>query len=130
MRTQDIVSIYIGLKDIKEKNLPVRVAYAINLNIRKMTPIVEAFDEARMDLIKKYAAKDGNGGYVTDKDGNIKIHDAGEFRKVIDEAMKEDVSLDFKQIELSALDACDDSHFDALSAKDLEKLTFMIKEDE
>lgn len=24
MRTQDIVSIYIGLKDIKEKNLPVR----------------------------------------------------------------------------------------------------------
>lgn len=106
------------------------MAYAINLNVRKMTPIVESFDEARMDLIKKYAETDANGEYITDKDGNIKISNAAEFKKLISEAMKEDVSLDFKKIELSALDACDDSHFDALSAKDLEKLTFMIKEDE
>lgn len=130
MRTQDIVNIYIGLKDIKEKNLPVRVAYAINLNIHKMTPIVESFDEARMDLIKKYAEKDANGEYITDKDGNIKISNAAEFKELISEAMQEDVSLDFKKIELSALDACDDSHFDALSVKDLEKLDFMITENE
>jgi hypothetical protein len=59
-----------AMQALGSEKLPVKLAYRIQRNMRKMETILHGFDEARLELIKKYGTK-GDAGVYTVKDENV-----------------------------------------------------------
>lgn len=60
MKNNDILNLFIGLRDIAEdstRTFPGKTAFAFSRNLRKLQPIVEDIDKARRDIIKKYGTE-------------------------------------------------------------------------
>jgi len=59
---------------ISQKNLPIKVSYAIAKNITKIETEIKVYNKERQKLIDKYSIKDGEGKPLIE-DNNIKIAD-------------------------------------------------------
>lgn len=129
MKVTELVAIYQGLQKIKDKALPVKVSYAINRNLKRMMPEVEAFDDSRMNVVRKYARKKEDGSYDADEKGNVQIDDVPACNKEISVLCDSEVTgVEFVKVPLAELEKCDTADFDALTVSEMEILDFMIDE--
>lgn len=129
MKAIEAVTIFKNLQELKKKSLPVKVSFAITRNIKKLASEAEAFDEARMGIIRKYAKKKDNGEYDADAQGNVIIENPNACNAEIKELCEERIDVvDFAMISLEELERCDGDQFDSLTPADVETLDFMISE--
>jgi len=75
--------------------LGLRLAY----NAKQLVPIVTSFDEARAELLDKYAEKAEDGSLVDMGEGKIKLTDPRAFNKDVADLLAEKFDLDLKQID-------------------------------
>lgn len=61
------------LTAISNKQLPVKISYAIAKNIKKIEAELNVYNSEREKLIEKYSVKDEDGKTMTDKNNQIKI---------------------------------------------------------
>lgn len=61
------------LRELSQKQLPVKASYAIAKNILKLESDLKIYNIEREKLIDKYAQKDDSGNIVADEKGNIKF---------------------------------------------------------
>jgi len=59
------------LAEISKKNLPIKVSYAIAKNISKIESELKTYNNERVKLIEKYAARDEKGQIKSDSNGQI-----------------------------------------------------------
>lgn len=112
--------------DLVNKKLPVRLAYAVALNIETFRPVVNAYSKSRMDLVNRYAKKDETGNPAT-KDGHYVFDDIIGWNKAIDELLDVEVDVKVSTVKESDLDKCDDPLFDRLSVNEIIVMGFMIE---
>lgn len=62
-----------GLSQLTQKNLPVKVSYAIAKNITKIKTIVDVFGQEKQKLIDKYSVKGDDGKTLVGDNGTITI---------------------------------------------------------
>ena len=62
-----------GLKALSEKKLKAHCAFAVGRVLKSIDGEMETFNNARMELIKKYGEKDENNELITDEKGNVHI---------------------------------------------------------
>ena len=62
-----------GLKALSEKKLKARCAFAVGRLLKAVDGEMETFNNARMELIKKYGEKDENDELISDDKGNVHI---------------------------------------------------------
>lgn len=94
-----------SLVAISQKQLPVKVSYAIAKNIKKLENELKIYNEEREKLIDKYCIKDDEGKNVIDENNNLKI--ANEhleaWNKEINELMDIEVDIDIHKFNLDSL---------------------------
>ena len=66
-----------GLMALRQKELPVDLGFSLVDNLKTIRKRVEAYNEYRMELLKKYAKLDGQGNPVVKDNGFIDFPDKG-----------------------------------------------------
>lgn len=93
-----------GLREILDKELPVKPAYWLGKLLRKVETELNSFDETRMKLIVKHSTeKDEKGNPKVDETTNRYMVDEDAFGKEFMELCEEEVDIEFTPIKLEAL---------------------------
>lgn len=127
MKANDILTTYEKLFDLKEKKLPVKVAFIISRNMAKMKPIAEELNEKRMEIIREYAEKKENGDLNVNEEGNVKINDMQAFSNTLKELFDSDLDLTLDKLYMADVERCDQEGFDSLTVEEMSVLECMIE---
>ena len=94
-----------SLAAISQKQLPIKVSYAIAKNIKKLESELKIYNKEREKLIDKYCIKDDEGKNVIDENNNLKIADEHleAWNKEINELMDIEVDIDIHKFNLDSL---------------------------
>ena len=118
------------LSTITAKKLPIKMAFAIQKNAKKIKEIVDFANERQNDIIERCAERDDKGGYVPSEDGQgIKIADAETFMKEMTELMETDMDIDLVKISMADVERCDEERYDSLTPNDLDAIEDMMIEE-
>lgn len=111
--------------DLVSKKLPIKLAYAISVNVSAVEGAVKAFNNQRTNLIEKYAKKGEDGKPISDN-GNYIIENTKEWNESINELLDAESDVNVTTITLDLLEKCDDEAFDKLSVGELAVISFMV----
>ena len=118
------------LVSLSGKKLPVRLSFAITVNIETMEKRVRQLDAMRLKLLASYANKDAAGEPVI-KDGNYSLDEdaLAQFQKEYGDLMQEQNDVPIKTITRDVIEAVDASdRYDALTPAEIIGMRFMIKD--
>lgn len=121
------------LLGLADKNLPVRISYAIAKNIKLLNKECGEMEEQRIKLCEKYAKKDENGKAVIIENGDDSAYDiVQENKQQLQEEYKEllfaDADLELHMVDMQEFEKCDCSdRYDVLTVAEYAALDFMIK---
>lgn len=110
---------------VAKKKLPVKLAYALAVNITVMDSALKAYDEERIKLVDKFAKKGDNGEPIIENNNYI-IEKQDEWNKSITELLEAEADLSVTTISVDDLEKCDSPEFDSLSVEELAAIKFMI----
>lgn len=90
---------------ISQKQLPIKVSYAIAKNINKLENELKTYNQERQKLIDKYCLKDENGNNVVDEYNNLKIADENieTWNKEMNELLDIEIDIDMHKFNLDCL---------------------------
>lgn len=119
MKNYELFKLLEGLEKVEdlETSIPVKEGYKVVCNKKIIKDHLEAFEEMKNSIIKKYA----------DKDGEVKFDnpDRGKCVSELNELANQEVEpIEFKKIKLSAIDSLE------LPMKAISAMAFMIEEAE
>lgn len=83
-----------GFNELIEITLPVKVAYYVSKNVKKVVSEIKDFEENRVKLAQKYAKKDKDGVPLIE-DNQFVMEDMQGFNKEFVELANIDVEFDF-----------------------------------
>ena len=117
---------FIQLK-IGEKKLPVQLSYAISVNLAKLKPIIDVYNEHRMKLVMEHCKKDEYGNPLIEDDCYL-FEDVAGWNRAIMELNLTEVEVDLTTVPIEVLAKCDEGSFDSLSVNEVNAMGFMICE--
>ncbi|WP_238886408.1 hypothetical protein [Clostridium sp. YIM B02551] len=125
LSNERIVNNAAKLKEIAQKQLPIKVSYAIAKNISKIESELKIYNKEREKLIDKYAVKDTEGKILSYENGNVKFkEDCIElWNKDINELLAIENEIEIHQFNFSLLDG-----YNNLSPAELIAIDYMIEE--
>lgn len=90
---------------ISQKQLPIKVSYAIAKNINKLENELKTYNQERQKLIDKYCLKDENGNNVVDEYNNLKIADENieTWNKEMNELLDIEIDIEIHKFNLDCL---------------------------
>ena len=93
------------LKNLSQKPLKARTAYAVGKILKSVDVEISSFNDARMDLIRKYSEKDENGEVITDENNNVHIEPEHlkDFNKELQDLLDAPVELVVNKINVDEL---------------------------
>lgn len=110
------------LGEISQKQLPIKVSYAIAKNISKIESELKIYNKEREKLINKHAEKDDKGKVIADENGQIKFKDPEAWDKDIKELLAIENEIEVHKFHLEALEGY------SMSAAELKAIDYMIDE--
>ncbi len=110
VKLSDLVNSTETLQKLAQKDFKAKLAWSISRLLKAADAEIQNFNEARMELIKKYGEKDETGELISDENGNCKIPP-----EVTKDFNAEFVDLINSEIEINAnklqLDLFEDTNF-------------------
>lgn len=114
------------LANLGDTKLPIKLAYAISLNLKECQSAFEVFSEKQRELLDQYAERDENGEIIIDDIG-VALKDGEAYGKQAEELAELEADLNISTVPFDVLDKLDDDKYDSLSAKQLNALDFMLE---
>lgn len=113
------------LSQIAQKELPVKVSYAIAKNISKLESELKFYNKEREKLIEKYSIKDEQGKIIVDENSQIKLQpeQIEDWNKDLKELLDIENEVDIRQFSIEALSGYN------MSASELMLIGYMITEE-
>ncbi len=111
MKNKEIVAFFNAKQSLKNKKLPMKLAFALKLNYERLQTHADAYNEQFLEIREKYENKEEKQEV---------------FLKEIEELLDIDVSCDVQTVGFDTLEQCDRDQFDNLTVGELEILSFMI----
>ena len=128
MQNKEIVGFLNTCVSMKNKSLPVRLAYAIKKNVATVQEAASAYTAEREELIRRYAKKDKNGEIMTEDDCYI-MEDKERFGEDMSELLNIETEVEIHTVSISVVEKCDeDSKYDSLTMAELDVIDFMLTE--
>jgi len=87
-----------GFIAIMQAQMPIKLAYAVSRNLKKIASEMEDVEKVRMDLIRKYGAPDEKSGGMQVTKENMEV-----FEKEYGDVLANEVELDLWKLPLSKL---------------------------
>lgn len=126
MKNSEIVTFLNTCTDLRQKRLPVRLAYAIKKNMAAVQEAATAYMEEREELIARYAKKDKKGEYLV-KDNCYVFENKDEFEKDMSELLAIETAVKIHTVSIDTVEKCDDDpKYDPLTMEELDVIEFMI----
>ena len=90
---------------LTQKQLPIKVSYAIAKNISKIESELKIYNKERQKLLDKFCVKDSEGNNVIDENNNLKIADEHleVWNKEINELLDIEVEIDIHKFNVDDL---------------------------
>ena len=109
---------------ISNKELPIKVSYAIAKNISKLEKELQIYNQEREKLIEKYSVKDDDNKTIIDENNQIKIQDEYLYawNKDIKELQEIEVEIDMHKFKLEELNGYN------ITPAELMAIDYMIEE--
>lgn len=144
MKLGELQSVIVSLQAVKAKKLPVKVQYALAMNIKKLTEKYLEYNNQRTEILEKDCVKDTDGKPVLED--RVTKNAAGEVVNTQQEytygsdddrerALKEvaelnsiEEELELSMITLEELERCDEEPYDGLTGTNVQDMLFMISE--
>jgi hypothetical protein len=111
------------LSGVAQKQLPVKVSYAISKNISKIEAELKVYDKERQKLIEKYAEKDETGKVISDEKGQIKFQDKDGWDKDIKVLLEIENEIEIHKFYINELNGFN------ISAVELQAIEYMIDDE-
>lgn len=144
MKLGELQSVIVNLQAVKAKKLPVKVQYALAVNIKTLTEKYVAYNSQRTEILEKDCVKDADGHpvlkdrvtknaagevvntqqeytYGSDYDRERVLKEVAELNTIEEE-------LELHMITLEELERCDEEPYDGLSGTNIQDMLFMISE--
>jgi hypothetical protein len=102
---QDLLNGTDELSKLAKVSLKAKLAWQVARMLKAADAEIQAFNDARMELIKKYGTKDENGELITDENGNCKIleESVSEFSNELNELVNTKVEINANKIDINDL---------------------------
>ena len=103
----DLLQIIPSLDKLKKiNNSSGRMVYKLSKIILRVQEQADAFDNAKLEMVKRYGIEDQNGGFRTDEKGNyyIKAQLKDEFNKEFNELLHTKIELNINKFSISDFD--------------------------
>ncbi|WP_238907442.1 DUF1617 family protein [Clostridium sp. YIM B02506] len=106
LSNERIVNDAANLRTISEKQLPVKVSYAIAKNMAKIESELKVYNKERAKLIDKYGEKENDGKLKLDEHGSIVIREDSKDKwdKAIDELLEIENEIDIHKFNMDLLE--------------------------
>ena len=115
MKNSEIVAFLNICTDLRQKRLPVRLAYAIKKNTAAVQEAASAYTAEREELIRRYARKDEKGEIMTEDDCYI-MEDKESFGKDMSELLNIETEVEIHTVSIAVVEKCDeDPKYDPLT---------------
>ena len=103
---KDLVGSTEALQKLASMELKAKTSWQIGRILKSADAEIQSFNEARMNLIRKYGEKDENGELITDDKGNCKILEEGvkEFASELNDLIEQEVELNANKVAVEDLD--------------------------
>lgn len=124
---RQIVNIYNNIGAIRNKNLPIKLGFAINRNMKAMETIAEAYSAEQKKILDRYCEKDEFGQFRTEGDEFV-LSDRKAYAKEIGELLAIESEVQVHRVLMEEIEKCDSGKYDALTPNELDLLEFMIEE--
>lgn len=122
MTNQELLGNVQKLSGVAQKQLPVKVSYAISKNISKIESELKVYDKERQKLIEKYAEKDEQEKVVSDEKGQIKFKDKDSWDEDIKALLDIENEIDIHKFSIDELNGFN------ISPAELQAIDYMIDE--
>lgn len=129
MKNSEIVAFLNICAGLKQKHLPVRLAYAIKKNMSAVQDAAAAYMAERDELVARYAKKDENGKYLEENSCYIMDDKAG-FERDMEELLGIETEVEIHTVSIAVVEKCDDDpKYDALTMEELDVIVYMLTEE-
>lgn len=117
MTNRNIVDYFNAKNGLKDKKLPMKLAFALKLNYEKLQPYANAYNEQLSEIRGKYEMEKRRDPGENQKD----------FLKEVTELLDTEINCDVQMIDIEVLEKCEQAQFDKLTVGELEAIDFMIR---
>lgn len=124
LTNKKILNDAMAIGTISNKELPIKVSYALAKNIAKLDKEIEIYNKERQKLIDKYSVKNADGKTVIDENNQIKIQDKflDDWNKDIKELQDIEVEIDIHKFKLEELNGYN------MTPAELMAINYMLEE--
>ena len=127
MKIYQIRQISSVLSELSKKKMPVKLGFAVSVNLEELTKWIEKVEKERIELCKKYAKKDDKGEPIIHED-RFEIEDLEALTIEINKLMEEEIYLNVRSVPEELLETIDTSgRYDALTADEIGAMQFMLE---
>lgn len=145
----EVVDYAVKLKELSHKRLPVKISYAIAVNMKLLINKSDDIDEQRKKILtekcerdehgepklKEIVEKDENGEIIRKKESEKRYkyvyedkEDEYKATNAVKELMYIEEDIKIRKIKFSELEKCDSDDYDRLTGNDIESLLFMLED--
>lgn len=123
LTNQELLLAYKGLHAVLEKNMPCKLGYAVQKNLRAVEAALIPYDQERVRQLRQYAQTDETGNLITDESGQALFEGSNEslFRDTLAELQAIEAEVDVRTVSLDLFEGVD------LTGLEMLQLDFMIE---
>lgn len=109
VKISDLLNSTETLQRLSQKDFKAKPAWLIARLLKAAEKEIQEFNEARMNLIKKYGEKDENDELITDDKGNCKIPEAvlDNFTSELNELIDTEIEINANKIDIDLVEDTD-----------------------
>lgn len=102
----DLVNSTETLQKLAKQNFKAKLAWTLARLLKSAEGEIQGYNEARLNLIKKYGEKDESGELITDEKGNCKIlpESLTNFNTELNELLESEVEINSNKINFALLE--------------------------
>lgn len=106
LKISNIINGTPALQKLASTELKAKLAWQVGRILKAAEEEMQSFNEARLNLIKKYGDKDSNGELITDEKGNCTIPNTASetFSNELNELINADVEINANKISISSIE--------------------------
>lgn len=108
------------------KNLPLRLAYALRYNLNLLMPFYKACDDERNNIIKRYAEINDNGDFIAEN-GQIKFKDNKAYDE-LNELLSIENEVKLTKVNMEIVEKTEADNYDSITMQELNVLMSIIEE--
>ena len=125
LTNEKLINDSLSLSQLGQKELPIKVSYAIAKNMTKIQAELDTYNKERQKLIDKYAQRDDNGKIIMIKDNQVQLDKTqlDNWNKDSNELLLIENDISIHKFPLSALEG--NNH---ITPSELMAISYMIEE--